>query len=309
MITKENILFDIGKKEIDEILDQLFGRIGFLFNRDRIIDQVYKETEQQKGKFKELEEKIQIEEFKQFLQTPQVNDLLRNYMLYLLIITITGSRPKKGILEDDVICCLTDIIENNFSSLNDEESIDAIKKFFELLFGICSKDGEVYWADFIVRDKDVLQYLFTKELLEEKQLFGKIIEKINFAFEQEFIPRNLKFEKIKTNYTKALKQYYQNGFIYLLGEYKFNEFYIPPVLIDGDKKSLFRGRPYITDREQREKLKKMRENWKHIFDTKDIIYVIGGAGYGKSLFLKILLTIIRSYIWTAVRIIWLYIVI
>lgn len=33
-------------------------------------------------------------------------------------------------------------------------------------------------------------------------------------------------------------------------------------------------------------INRFRQNWTHILDTKDIIYVIGGAGYGKSLFLR-----------------------
>ena len=39
-------------------------------------------------------------------------------------------------------------------------------------------------------------------------------------------------------------------------------------------------------------LDESREIWKHIFDDRDIVYVVGGAGYGKSLFLK---NIINDY--------------
>lgn len=283
MIKKATKLFDICESKIESVCDQLFMNVGYLLNYEKIMNEVRIKAEKTKEEFEALENSINVEEFKKFLISPQVNDLVGNYAIYLLTLTTTKVTPKKEILEDDVICYLTSVIENNFSDLSNEESIVAIKRFFELLFEICSEEiSDSIYSD-LLEDGKILRHSIIHEQFNEKRLFGKIVEKINAEIEQEFVPRDLKYEKIKVNYTKALKQYFQNGFIYLLGEYKFNEFYIPPILIAGNTNRIFRRSVFSFAREN---LDKAREQWKHILDSKDIIYVVGGAGYGKSLFLK-----------------------
>ena len=125
---------------------------------------------------------------------------------------------------------------------------------------------------------------------EEQEWTKKYVIHLERVLEQEFIPKSMKYDTIRRDYAKALKSYYQYGFIYLLGEYKFSEFYIPPILVNG----LTARHMYWRQRQRidRKRLDKSREIWKHIFDDRDIVYVVGGAGYGKSLFLK---NIINDY--------------
>lgn len=282
MNSKRVNLLDIGKDKVKLAFVQLCQEIGYLLECKKTLEGIQLQIESKKEEINIFENKIHIESFNKFLKAPQVNDLLRNYMVYLLTISTTKISPKNGVLEDDVISYLMGIIERFFSELKSDDSTIAIESFLSIVFSVCSEVEPVY-EEFFVEDGKFKQLEFMQDQLTEKKLFENIVKKVSEAMSQDFIPRNMQYEKVKEKYVKWLKQYYQNGFIYLLGEYRFNDFYIPPVLVGGGKEPFYWQRLiYMNGNE----INRFRQNWTHILDTKDIIYVIGGAGYGKSLFLR-----------------------
>lgn len=105
-------------------------------------------------------------------------------------------------------------------------------------------------------------------------------EKLSREVRQAFVPLNPAYAEICRSYCERLRTCSQKGFIYLLGEFDFNDFYIPPGLLNEQKVvtplTVFRS---FLNREE-------REQWKHIFDRNDILYVVGVPGSGKSLFLR-----------------------
>lgn len=101
-------------------------------------------------------------------------------------------------------------------------------------------------------------------------------------------------QKTKVDYTPTVQSYMENirnnfssEHVYLMAKYKLDSFFVcPEVYYEGS--SLLKGlQPRFPMIEENE-IKYYFEptSWKNIFDVNNIIYIIGGAGYGKSLFLK-----------------------
>ena len=124
---------------------------------------------------------------------------------------------------------------------------------------------------------------YFQDMLKEKKYFENLIAKVKYIIDSDFIPFNPQFDNVKKEYSKSLRQLFQTGFIYLLGEYKFNDFYVPPIVFNGMKADSYMREIVCRHKDA---IHIFRERWKHIFDNADIVYIIGGAGYGKSLFLR-----------------------
>ena len=84
------------------------------------------------------------------------------------------------------------------------------------------------------------------------------------------------FEEVRKEYIGLLKNRFSRDHIYLLDKFELDKFYVAPKMRLHRKKK----RLYISDMETQEC------KWEDIFCESNIVYVIGGAGYGKSLFLK-----------------------
>ncbi len=122
---------------------------------------------------------------------------------------------------------------------------------------------------------------------------NETIETIERTMTCEFIPIEYKYKDYVKEYHSILKTSNSKAHVYLLDTFTFSEFYVPPFL-----------RELSSKQEIREHLRWMRQDylmyvneeniekedcfddWKYIFDYNNIVYVTGGAGYGKSLFLK-----------------------
>ncbi|MEN6419109.1 MAG: NACHT domain-containing protein [Clostridiaceae bacterium] len=87
--------------------------------------------------------------------------------------------------------------------------------------------------------------------------------------------------QIKDKYNTSMKNLFSRSFIYLLDEYEFSQFYIPPVLLSARasrKSDILNSRAYSdTD---------LSESWQSIFSKRSTVYIVGKAGYGKSLLLR-----------------------
>jgi hypothetical protein len=117
------------------------------------------------------------------------------------------------------------------------------------------------------------------------QTSGKVIsmqlsrfsEQIQMAMKFEVMPNRADYTSIKEQYEKIVNHRLSKAHIYLLDYFEFNKFYVAPVLGYGDE---------MPRRNDADELSCASERWMHIFDSDRVIYIVGGAGYGKSLFLK-----------------------
>jgi len=290
MDLKKNTLMEISKEIVNQTLRQGNRTIFIFANFDACSTELCSRLEERKIQIDALEKDIDIDNFRKFLKEPQIIDMLKNYLWYLMRINILSANVKEKIIGDDINNYFAQIISNHYSDLLDDDTILAIKDLFEIIMNICSlKFNKSVYSSFI--DMNNERIVISKYILEETsetKIFDRIVQKIKTGMISEFVLRNVRYEKVKTDYTKALKQFYQMGFIYLIGEYKFNDFYIPPILISGGKDNFFDRMMY----RKKNNYEVLRANWEKIFDKNDMIYIVGGAGYGKSLFLK---NIINNY--------------
>jgi len=288
---KEKIVF-LAENHLEQVFRKVEWNVRVLVEISEVQNYMRLLLKDNYSLLESLENDLDIREFKKFIKSPQINDILVAFLYLLIKQNIIGIISKKKIYRDDVENFFVEAIEKYFKELSRTETIVAIKTYFDVLINICSSHlpDDLYSDSVIRKEGKIIGSSVIMHLLSEKNFYEKDIEQLEMRMKQAFVPRNLKYEETKRGYGKSLKQYYQNGFIYLLGEYKFNEFYIPPILIKGSgTQNIFLRRSF---RIRRDKIDKIRNNWQNIFNADDIIYVVGGAGYGKSLFLR---NIINNY--------------
>lgn len=278
-------LMNLSEKRMEWVVKCICNRLDVVLKSHNFRQQMLNRLVSRKAEIELLEKDINLGEFRKITHSPQISNILNDYICYMLIISVTGIIPKEKILEDEVINYVISVIEENFPKLSEDSTIYCIKKYFGLIFGIYKApfDNSIY-SDLVERKNGRIFGGVLIDSVEDKEWAKKYIVHLERGLEQEFIPRNTTFDSIRSEYAKALKNYYQYGFIYLLGEYKFSEFYIPPILVNGLTARHMYWRQL--QRIDRKRLDRSREIWRHIFDDQDIVYVVGGAGYGKSLFLK-----------------------
>lgn len=205
--------------------------------------------------------------FHQFLQHPQIDSLLRVSLDYLFLCYDwkINRLPNSAPLERTCNRCL-EILETHYQTGDREAS--AFRRFWELLLlpPIQSKQFSSHELG-----------AYIKRCLTNS--YGtEASKKLDLMLKQEFIPVNPAYEAVRRRYHEQLHAYYRKGFIYLLGEFDFNDFYIPPRLFPGMAGSQSEGKPVVTSY--------AAERWQHIFQKNSMLYIIGVPGSGKSLFLR-----------------------
>lgn len=284
MMDKTNRSIDvIVKKSIMRSLKQLTQRPGLLFDHREVESIINKRIETKNYIWQECEGQFSTNILCAFLRSPQINDLLDSYLQLLLLKSITGVPSKKVIERDNILIYLVKIVEDHFDKLIKNNNEKLVYIFFETIFEICSENFSFAFDSHLEQSGDVTIEGLHRVLLEERGIHLELTNKIDYFLESKYIPVNLDFEQMGKKYSKSIRQLYQTGFIYLLGEYKFNDFYIPPVLSckeDGMGLPGFSLLRYMS-----ESMAEHRD-WKNIFNNSDIVYIVGGAGYGKSLFLR-----------------------
>lgn len=284
-MSSNNTLINLTEKRQEYVVKIVSQKLSDFIQEDILWDELKKRFKSNYAAIESMEKNVNLDEFRKVMNSPQIDDLLSDYLCYLLTIAIMGIQPKKRIFKDEIINYIIGVIEKNFAKVSENYAVLAIRQYFDLIFIMYREEfSDNIYSKFIERKSGkVIHTFFEKESSEEK-LLKRYENHINQIIDKNFIVRVPGYESIKREYTKIIKNYYQNGFIYLLGEYKFNEFYIPPILANGlELRHVYWRNIQRGERIQRDK---RSELWKHIFDDRDIVYVVGGAGYGKSLFLK-----------------------
>lgn len=284
MMEKQRLCLLI-KNKIDHIIDLFQDNLPPVLESKAFRDEIDARIKETESEIKTIENSLNITEFISFWTTPQVGNLISDFYLYELIKCITRVKPKKEIYYDDVMIYCQRIIENHYEKLSDHASVAKIKKLFDIFHSICSTPFRIdsYLDQMVNKNNEIVIPNFYEDSLSEKKIYSRIIAKIQHELSASFIPDNHSYIENKSKYSRLLRQTYQNGFVYLLGEYKFNEFYIPPIVLpwQSARNYLFYLHVHSTERYEC-----FRNNWKRIFSSSNIVYVVGGAGYGKSLFLS-----------------------
>ena len=93
------------------------------------------------------------------------------------------------------------------------------------------------------------------------------------------------YHKNAKMYHQILKDRKRKEEVYLLDKIEFSKFYVPPLLKQSFNYTHNDNQRYYLHSHYGIKTFYKYDGWKHIFDCNNFVYVIGGPGYGKSLFL------------------------
>ena len=201
-------LIILSQKTHELILKKIKDNLSIFLNWNQFIKKIQQRFVLKHNEIGILEKKIYIDDFKKLLRSPQVNDLLKNYLYYLLTNTIIGIAIKKKCLQDEVVNYMVSIIEDHFPKLSQDESIIAIKRYFTLIFSIYGDtfDNSIYSDIVEKKNGKVIECILT-ESIENLRLTDNYIDHIERNLAQEYIPRNTLFESIQKKYIKALRNY------------------------------------------------------------------------------------------------------
>ena len=160
-------------------------------------------------------------------------------------------------------------VERNSDLL--EIKIDIIRKYFDVLM----KTIERSMIKELSKNKNYNEYLIRIKI-------EGIIDRINGINKFNYEKIVLSIEDTKEKYIKQIKNKYAKSHIYGINELKFSQFYIKP---DFTISSQDDGLTSINENVDDNGIK-IQIIWENIFEYSNIISVIGGAGFGKTVYLK-----------------------
>jgi len=234
---------------------------------------------------------IDSNNFIEYINSPQITDIFYDYFIYSITdeltygmkkIKSTKNSYKNIIIIDDIIKYLVDNFYNIYGDQHDiVNTIPTrlnVEKFFRLLL-LCS--NEIFYNELSNSQKIGISLISRKIDIRYDNiefLLRQISDKIDKDLKYPVIKIHSENDEIKKKYTLSLKKLFEIGYIYPMGEYNFNEFYISSRLQihnrisdDYDTNDFFEHGKLI--------------NYEDIFESSNTIYVIGGAGFGKTLFM------------------------
>lgn len=232
----------------------------------------------------------------EFFNSPLIMDTINNYITYV----ITGKlevklsagikRGKnKNLEESDIIKFLSDNLQKRYidAKVLTIPEKQLIESFFADVFLLSSNyvleqlDHEEAAMIYFVNNKINLLGNGVMLKLEEIETILKR------SIQTEVVYTDDQYLEDKEYYTKILKDNHRMAHIYLLDKFDINEFYVPPFLTQREGKAHELNFRYYRSSMQKTLYKGGDfDDWKYIFDRSNIVYVTGGAGYGKSLFMK-----------------------
>lgn len=239
-----------------------------------------------------------------FLESPLIIDTLNNYVVYV----ITGKLEEKlfdnGVIkrtknryleESDIIIFLTDALYRRYVDENllviPEKQL--IMSFFKNIFLLSSN----YIFEQLNKEESAMIYFVNSKMnLLGNGVVSKLDEIVSIlkqSIQSEVVYKNDTFSSDKEYYTKILKDNNRTAHIYLLDKFDIEKFYVPPFLTQREERVHGLSFRYV----RRSPIFRIGiqdnlhndvdfDDWKYIFERSNIVYVTGGAGYGKSLFMK-----------------------
>ena len=288
-----SIICDIGKCCLGQIK---YKKVNF----ERISVQEYV-SQKLDYKYEMLSDYGTIEEYLKF---PIVRDTISNYVTYI----VTGRLEEKlfnhGIIrrnksqnieESDIVNFLVENLmicykRNKVMTIPEKTLIEG---FFSDVFSLVA----TYILEQMNQEEVAMIYFVNSKMnILGNGLFSKlddIMTILDKSINSEVINLDENFLEKKKYYIKILKDNHKMAHIYLLDKFEIDEFYVPPFLSYRNENGRYqdirfrRASGLVVHRSISEKIdEELFADWRHIFERNNIVYVTGGAGYGKSLFMK-----------------------
>ena len=257
--------------------------------------------------------------------TPQIVDMIQTYTLYQVGISTNTSLNFKESSPSSENDFLNELSNKIYKLYVQNESLSSISQLQinKYLKYITNNVKAIIFNGLDQSNKSELILISSRmnflynNIKQELNDFRKFLTQNNTF---KFVAQNNNFLQIKDEYHNILKSKNSEAHIYLLDKFQFDRFYVPPILKNTNIVNLSFGKKIISkdliyfkepETEYIETIKddivkynrfeynimlnniytddysKDHSNdWKHIFDNNNIVYITGGAGYGKSLFLQ-----------------------
>lgn len=240
-----------------------------------------------------LEHLLESSTYATYLNSPQFLDIVNSYLEYKTICnySCTNVKIKKHIKKDGLICAddVIEYISDNVHELYLKNGVLTVPSKDEIRHAtsyILNITEEVVAQNLSPETSQMIYFLNSRADINHEEIILMLVSlqrTINQIQEKQLSPTDRDYEEIRSKYHAILKEKNSDAHIYLLDKFPFEKFYVPPVLqstpIDQADMSYRRYAPSFTP-------------WKDIFVRRNIVYITGGAGYGKSLFTK---KIINNY--------------
>lgn len=242
-----------------------------------------------------------------FLRAPQAADMVRDYSIYLLCGRTTGFQmAKNGPLDEAQVL---NWLQREFLQAKHQTVVhyspQAVRTHLAFIFR-CAED----YATMLLTPGEKAQVSSLHKIMDNN--FTVVLQRIDTLGEEiakmTDIPLQAQqqgFEAVREEYMRVLRERYARAHIHMIADdLSFGDFYVPqrlqrlrqeasaiyPPMQLSPQQDLAEEYPgeviftpdFMIQREARHNL----TNWKDIFLVNNLVYVIGGAGYGKSLFMQ-----------------------
>lgn len=230
--------------------------------------------------------------FSHYFNSPQFVDIINAYLEHKIICDFANpdAKIKRYIKKSGIISQkdIIDYVSTNIYQRYLDDGVISIPQFTDIkkavVFILTSAEQTI--SHTLSPENSRLTYLINSRLDSHYQSIVELLQKIQTTIT---ITQGIKlltpqenYEETKNDYYKILKEKNSSAHIYLLKKFPFESFYVPPVLLrqkNDNTNHYFDYEMALT-------------SWNDIFIMDNIVYITGGAGYGKSLFTK---KIINNY--------------
>lgn len=230
--------------------------------------------------------------FVSYFNSPQFLDVINAYMEHKVICNYTSenARVRKYVEKSGIISAedVINYISAKICYLYEIKKVISVPAKASIKCGVAfilSVTESVIAANLSTEASQLLYFFNSKADIIHQQIISelaKLQKTIVQIQEKQLSHRNDDYEELKTKYHSILREKNSEAHIYLLDKFPFDQFYVPPVLQNSSMEHVA-----ISERSYH-----VNTSWKDIWANSNIIYLTGGAGYGKSLFAK---KIINNY--------------
>lgn len=222
-----------------------------------------------------------------YLNSPQIYDVVNSYYLAKNINRYFTLKKEPSITIDKILNDFSDNIITLYEA-NQDVVVPDKKLVFRYLEFIMKCIETVLFLNLDNDDKKIIHFInsYIETSFENlSEVIKNIESNINFLLKTSF-KYDINFENIKKKYYDILKNKNSEAHIYLLDKFPFKDFYVPPRLSNSSNNGAYLKMILNRDGKKTIVEKNHYVPWEYIFSKQNIIYIVGGAGYGKSLFLK-----------------------
>lgn len=227
-------------------------------------------------------------EFVNFISNPTLKDIIEMYIMYKITgnynpVIVKIKRTDHPVIEKDIIKFLWEKLSTEYYDVVTCPDRTLVECFFKNYFAFAK---QYMLEQFNKEQKNELLFvnehidLAQEALLQRLDIIKQGIEDLK---KYEFSKKGIKeYSKVVKEYHSILKTNHSSAHIYLLDSFEFSKFYVPPSLRHTAYSRNINDFSIIDIMQEKSEF----DDWKYIFDYNNIVYITGGAGYGKSLFLK-----------------------